>query len=91
MFLASNEHTLKIEPNKVLTIFLQNNSPKRLEHHFFEHQTYSNVFILLELNSNTLFLDSNIEHSTMVVPLDYLSLDLSNHFEHNETTVTTLI
>ena len=35
-----------------------------LKHHFFEHRTNLNVFILWQSNSNTLLLASNDQHQT---------------------------
>ena len=56
--LASNEWISNIEPKRI-PLDLLNYSLNRIEHHFFEHWTDSNVFILWLLNSNTLSLALN--------------------------------
>ena len=58
LFLASNERTSNIEPNRAFTKFTKL-LIELTRTSCFEHRTNSNVFIYWKLNSNTLFLPSN--------------------------------
>ena len=68
-FFILNDRTSNFEPNRTFTRFtnLQNCSLNRLEHHFFEHLTKSNVCHLLAIelkHPNFGFDRSNIELRT---------------------------